>query len=486
MSLVFDTSKWCRDLWAGHIQASRSAAKIVRDGTQKQRLFPQLSDDIHAALYLRWAPPEKPKAPAWATNLLASARELPEWGQLRQRVQLNAFSAGVAAEVLLRGLIDQVPEQPPAKPKRRSSGSQNQSHPQQPQGQQEDDPQNGNNPQNSQNPQNGTNGADDAAALRKALRQACREASDAVDEAEPSVDALAEALGINAGHGLGVHQSLHDLDTIRELYELLRHNDTLRRIALLAGRLQRIGASHKRCRVTPAEGGIKDVVLGGDLSKILPGELAGLRSQNRLLRLMTLQKIMGRQALQYLTQGTLPETRGPIICCIDESDSMNYHGGVARDWSKAVAMALLTTATQQKRAWHFIGFTEFITHEQTVLPGELTLDILKQTILRSCDGGTAFEPPIRRAMEVLREAPTMRKSDVILLTDGDAKISPEVIEEVNRLKRETSCHLYTIGIGPIARRKIHVFDPIADEIYLVSSRPDADSEKVAPIIALAS
>ncbi len=487
--LNYQTSQWADKLWIDHVRVSKSAARLSRDGAKKQQRYLGHSQDVHSLLYLRH-PPErrtKPAPPAWATTLLEQARELPEWEALRARCRLNGFAAGLATETVLAGLMSQLPEQAPQEKKHRRSGvEQNQEPPHPSKGtNQGGDPKNGQQPGKDPQGTDQSNGDQDA-ALRKALRQACRDASAAVDEAEAAVEGMGEALGSTAGHGLGEPQSLQDLSAIRALYELLRHNTMLQRIALLAGRLSRICASHKRSRVTPAEGGIKDVVLGGDLAKILPGELAGLRSRHRLLRLSTLQKVMSRQALQYLTQGTAPETRGPIICALDESDSMNDHDGMPRDWSKAVAMALLTTATQQKRACHILGFTEFVTHEQTILPGELHLEVLTDALLRQCDGGTSFNAPLRRMMEILRTAPTMHKADFVFVTDGAAVIAPEVMAEMQALKHETSAHLYVLGIGPAAQQHIHLIAPIADEIYLVAARADEDSERIAPVIALAS
>lgn len=468
MSLVFQTSKWANGLWRSHITHSLGAEQMVIQGKEKQPRFREFTDDIFSALYLRHAPEAiaTPTPPAWATALLSNTAELPQWKALRHRCEANSFTAGIATEAILRAIMPQIPDRPPPptpKPKSMAPPS-----------------------QNGQTPTPLPDQGDDAQAMRKALREACTSATNAIGEAEEAIEGLEDALGIHQGHGLGDEQTLVDVSKLQELYALVKDNSALKDIARIAGRLQRLGHAHKKCLVTPAPGGIKDVVIGGDLMHILPGELAGLRATSKLLRLQTLNKIFSRQALQYLTEGIQSEIRGPIVVCCDESGSMRFSANGADLWSKAVAMALLSTATQQKRAWHMIGFSDEITHEQTVLPGELTLDHVLQTLLHVCNGGTDFNKPLTRALDVIEKFPAMKKADVIFITDGEAKIDEAVIERINTMKKETNLHLYVIAIGRAGKKNVPVFRPIASEIYMVSSTPEDESATIAPIIALSA
>lgn len=466
MGLVFPTTKWADSLWAGHCKASRMARQVLAEGKAKQPQFPELARDIHSALYLRHEPDRRDNAPAWATTLLDQAHDLAEWKVLRARCARNGFAAGVATETLLDAILSLVPQEqkhPPRQERQHTPGlALNQGYAaapgcgQQPKG-------------------------DDASAVRRALRQAMRQAQEAVEDAEASTDGMAEAMGVHAGAGTGPGhaETLHDLDQVRQLWALLQESSILRHIAEMAGRLQRLGQAHKKCQVTPAVGNIKGVTIGGDVDHILPSELAGLRSAHRLHRLSTLGKILSKRALQYEMQGEESETRGPIVICLDESGSMR---GEKEQWSKAIAMALLTTATQQHRAWHLCGFTDNVQHEHHLEEGQtLGIDELTQTLRMRASGGTAFDPPLTRAMEVLRESPTMRKADIILVTDGQAPLSYEVADAVNRHRKEDSLHVYCIGIG---QSMLAVLRPIADAVYAVSAQPERDSATVSPVIAL--
>jgi uncharacterized protein with von Willebrand factor type A (vWA) domain len=188
---------------------------------------------------------------------------------------------------------------------------------------------------------------------------------------------------------------------------------------------------------------------------------------------------MEKRALQYEMSGEQPLVKGPIIACIDESDSMRYQDAYL--WSKAVALALLITATQQKRHWRVIGFDTGIRYECHVAPGMLSLETLLQVLAYIPDGGTAFSPPLTRAMEVLDSSTVMRQADLVFLTDGRAHVPAWTLERVLKAKADTGMHCYAILIGSAAR--FDTLQTIPDERYHLSSDPTAQSEAVAPLLA---
>ena len=464
MGLVFETSAWANGLWSGHCKASRIARQTLLQGTDKQQQFPQLAHDLHSMLYLRHEPARQENAPDWATSLLDQAHDLAEYAPLRARCARNGFAAGVACETLLQALLPLLPEAPKTTPRQtRQRG-------------QDGTPGIG---QESVTGEKENPASEDASAVRRALRQAMRQAQDAVDEAEVSIEAMGDAMGLQAGTGPGHAETLHDIEQVRQLWALLRDNPTMRHIAEMAGRLQRLGRAHKKCQVTPAIGRIKGITVGGDLDRLLPAELAGLRSANRLQRLSTLSKIMGKRAMQYEMQGEDSETRGPILVLLDESGSMQ---GDAEQWSKAVALALLATATEQKRAWWLCGFSDRVTHQHLLRHGEAGTDTLLDALAMRASGGTAFDPPLNAALRVLTEKPELRKADIILVTDGEAPLSDNVAAAVNQHRKEHGLHVYVIGIGGIRTK---ILSPIADAIYTVSGgSQERDGATVAPVVAL--
>lgn len=471
MAFAYTPSKWCTSLWRGHIDVSRLAQTIVNKGSARQPDFPRFAQIVHDTLYLRHAPLKSTDTlPEWAATLVDTAEELPQWHTLRAKCALDGFAAGVAATSVLQALLPMIPEAPPSQSPQQGKGQskpQKDAHPTPSPGQGRD-----------------ADEADAEQAVRKAVRQACAIATEAVNEAEMAMEPLRDALGIQAGTGVGTHETLQDLAQIRQCYEIVCHNRTLARIAEMAGRLVRLGQAHKKTKIAPAVGGIVDVVMGGDIPLILPSELVGLRAKNRLLRLSALHKVLARQALQYLTEGKETLARGPIIVCVDESGSMEA-GEKPEIWAKAVVMALLIMAGKQKRAFHVIGFAHGITFEQTVLPGTMTLETIMGIVNRQSGGGTEFDSPLRAALDMLKTCQTMQKADVVFITDGEASISPDVIADFQAVQQQSGVQLYPILIGKQAARRAVRFQPLSKDLYLVHGSRERDSVTIAPVIMMA-
>lgn len=476
MGLCYKTSKWADSLWSGHVRTSPTAKAIVLDGKGKQDAFNKFACDLHSKLYLPNEPMKvdgrSATPPQWATDLHAKATELGEWSQLRARCQQDGFAAGVATEALLSELVSLVPQQDrsqPPKPRRRRGGS--------------GDPGEGGTygaPSDKPGDQPGNGPTADNGDLRRKLRKAVRAATAAVDAAEAELDGLAEAMGITRpGTALGESTTLEDIDKIRAAHKVAKQSPQLQRIAELAGRLQRIAASKKRSKVDRAIGAVKGIELSGDVARIIPSELADLNSSIPMLRLAGLSKILDKRALSYKMTGDAPEARGPIVVLFDESSSMRNG---RETWSKALGMAILTTATKQKRAWTGIGFSGGINHERTIEPGEATIDDVTAALVRRPRGGTRFNAPLLRACEVIETSKAMHKADIILITDGESTVSDDVVKRVNKLRSENGVNVYAIGVG--CEASLSSVKEITNETYQVRSLDTGDNELIAPVVNL--
>ena len=112
----------------------------------------------------------------------------------------------------------------------------------------------------------------------------------------------------------------------------------------LAGRFRRVAQSKQRWKVTHGLDDVVGVEPGGDISRLLPIELAQLTVPE--LELDTLRRIVERQALCREHHATEPVGKGPIILAIDESGSMQ---GEKAHTAKALGLALAWIARHQKR-----------------------------------------------------------------------------------------------------------------------------------------
>jgi uncharacterized protein with von Willebrand factor type A (vWA) domain len=479
MGLCYKTSKWADSLWAGHVRTSPVAKGIVRDGKAKQDKFNSFAQDLHAKLYF----PNEPlkvdgrsaKPPQWAEDLHAKATELGEWSQLRARCQQDGFAAGVATEALLSELVKLVPAQ--SKEDKRKGREGHEGFPGGAGGQPGDGQ---GRPGDGEGSGQGEGPTSDNGDLRRKLRKAVRAATKAVDDAEAEIDGLAEAMGLTRpGTSPGENATIDDIDKIRATYKVAKQSPQLQRIAELAGRLERIAASQKRSTVDNAVGAVKGIELSGDIARIIPSELADLNSSIPMLRLAGLSKILDKRALSYKMEGESPQARGPIIMLFDESSSMRNG---RETWSKAVGMAILSTATKQKRAWTGIGFSYGINHERTIEPGEATIDDVTQALVRKPSGGTDFDPPLLRACEIIETSKSMHKADIVLITDGEDDVDDATAKRVNKLRNEQGVNVYCIGVGSEA--SLSSVKCIANATFQVRSLDTNDNEMIAPVVNL--
>jgi uncharacterized protein with von Willebrand factor type A (vWA) domain len=179
-------------------------------------------------------------------------------------------------------------------------------------------------------------------------------------------------------------------------------------------------------------------------------------------------------------EGREPQSRGPIVVLLDESSSMRDAG---KDiWSKAVCLALLSTATRQRRAWHLVVFNGAIVREISIPAGKATATDIQKALDHGCSGGTDFDAPVLRAVEIIRTSPTMKQADVVIITDGEDTPEPATIEAVRSITRTEGVSWFCVGVGPYADEGLQSLSPISTS--MVRIRDLEDAEPVVPIINL--
>ena len=492
MGLAYKTTRWLDRLWGEHLDLSESCRELVKTGISKQGdAFAGFPADLHARLYLPSEPEETGAAPDWAAQLHGLATETAEWNQLKLMTARNGFAAGIAAEILLEHLLPHVPDapegEPSAAPALTPSGDPGDGRSPLPGGEGQSgapsDPQNARprdgvgsrKPGGGPSPEQADSAAD-SSALRAALRKAAREARDAVQDAESAIEGMGPCM---PGNEFVKKSGPANLAAIREAHERLKNSPRLKRIAQLAGRLERLASSKARSKVRPGVGEIHGVEIGDDLARLLPSELVCLRHPK--LKLVLMSRILERRALTYGMTGREPTARGPIVILLDESASMREDG---KDiWSKAVALALLSTATKQRRAWHLIAFNGGIRREVSIEPGKATPADIANALDQHVAGGTDFDAPVLRAVEIIRTSRTMRQADVVVITDGEDDMEPETIDAAVQLTRSEGVSWFVVGVGSFgAKNCVSSLGPIATSMVVVGRTDETDP--VLPVINL--
>lgn len=291
-----------------------------------------------------------------------------------------------------------------------------------------------------------------------------------MDRAEDEAEAWGRGVGATAR--VGAAERL-------ELGDRIGQSETLRRLALLAGSFRDYARRERRRRVARRPHETHDVTLGDDWARILPAELVSLRHPllGRALRHRALE---GRMQV-YRLDGPDDRGKGPLVVCLDGSGSMQ---GDRDLWAKAVTLALCDIARRQHRACRVISFSdgERATRTFDVIPRARrtrpTADLGE--VVRLAEhfpgGGTSFVPPLRKAIEALAES-TYSLGDVVFITDGEADVPENVLEELSSARRRLAFRVYGVwvDVGRSPRDEaLAVLGRFCDEVTTVS-RLTADS-----------
>jgi uncharacterized protein with von Willebrand factor type A (vWA) domain len=248
------------------------------------------------------------------------------------------------------------------------------------------------------------------------------------------------------------------------LAKRIRRNAQLKELADKVGRFVRLAMAEQAQKIVHGVDEVHDVELGDDIHRVLPSELMLLADEE--LEVLFLLKFVDRKLLQYMLRGTEKVARGAIICMIDSSGSMM---GSRETWAKAVGIALLHIAAKQGRDFYGIIFSsyhdpliEFHFKKGIATPSEV-LDFAEA----SYHGGTDFQMPINRSIEILQKQlndDNAQKGDLVMVTDGEAPVSEEWLDRYRNSKDELGFRMYSCLIG------VHsdTLNTLSDQIYNIT------------------
>jgi uncharacterized protein with von Willebrand factor type A (vWA) domain len=347
----------------------------------------------------------------------------------------------------------------------------------------------------------------DPAVLRRLREQAEREVKERAREADPAVVAgWAEAarawsalsdvfgdLGEIMGRGWDLASSvLRQIGwmEVLKLRELIERLPQLREIVRQLGRLQtatdgesvaeklllpvrRVEEERRQVRTPLAPTEMRGIERSGEVARMLPVEASLLGHPQ--LRLLWHARRAERTLLTYRVEGVVTERvsverdsheetegrrprpqRGPILAVIDTSGSMH---GLPETVAKAVVLEALRTAHAERRRcflYAYSGPGQVLEHELSLSTSGLGR--LMEFLLQSFGGGTDIG-----AMSTVVERLKLeewRKSDVVLVTDGEWAAPRDVIAGVERA-REAGTRFHGVQIGNLGRTGLHdICDPV--------------------------
>lgn len=215
----------------------------------------------------------------------------------------------------------------------------------------------------------------------------------------------------------------------------------VKNIAEMTGRFK--SSANKLQKKKTKESGmvISDVTLGNEINKVLPTEKIYL--SNDKTRKSFFKKYNQKELLSYKYSDNRLSSKGPIICCVDTSTSME---GELEVWSKSIAMTLLDIAYKQKRDFVAILFSykvgQIIEFNKNKREPNKIYDLANNFF----GSGTNFIEPLTASLRLLGSH-KYKYSDIIFITDGEAPLDEEFIQYFLSKKKEKDFRMITVNVS---------------------------------------
>jgi uncharacterized protein with von Willebrand factor type A (vWA) domain len=147
---------------------------------------------------------------------------------------------------------------------------------------------------------------------------------------------------------------------------------------------------------------IHGITIGNNIPHVLASELAAIR--HPALRKDFLRRYAEGQLLQYELEAKEKQGRGPIVALVDISKSMDIQTPTGRriDMATAIALALVDTASRQKRQAAVVFFNSSVQRTIEFKPGEKDLAKFIEVGTYGTSGGTDYSPALVEAMRLIK------------------------------------------------------------------------------------
>ena len=278
------------------------------------------------------------------------------------------------------------------------------------------------------------------------------------------------------GDGMGMLNIPGNSEAKEEIALRLATDDRFRAIAEAAGRFQAIASLHqgaKRAKAIPEE--VADTSLGSNLTRLVPSEWVRVALES--LRSLFLKDYADESLIQSEFDGAVEDgQQGPVVICLDKSDSMNWDGGKKEVDSTALMLALVSIAQEQKRRARVILFDDPVRYVKDIDPNTVSHQDRIDLADRLYTGGTNFMAPLEKALEAIEDNPDLRQADVIFITDGEADVNEAFSTKWREAQQKLGFKVYTLIVGTYIDTE--VLDRFSDRNIFVQDLNDPQAHQV--------
>lgn len=234
------------------------------------------------------------------------------------------------------------------------------------------------------------------------------------------------------------------------LAKQLQNNPKIKELAHKMGRAYVSEARQKRTKVpTRSKNEVHGTHYSDDVVRVLPSELINLDDEN--LEYLFYARLHEKTLTTYELDGISTDekeilenhqkTTGSVVACLDTSASMQ---GEPLLKAKASLFAIANILKREKRDLYVLLFGDTGQIKEYRLESSDDLVGLLKFLQQGFDGGTDFESPLNRAIEIIGGQSNYLKADVLMLSDGDCTLSDIFIQKLNDKKSELDLMVYSV------------------------------------------
>ncbi len=248
--------------------------------------------------------------------------------------------------------------------------------------------------------------------------------------------------------------SYHDIQScgvdFTEMAKVLQQNTVIQELTKKMGRAYLSEDVKKQRRIPQADRSeVHGVHRTDDLMRLLPSELANLESEE--LELLFYSRLLEHNLLTYELNGiTLvneeyydarQQRTGPVVASVDTSGSME---GAPLLKAKALLFAIGNILKSENRSLHVLLFGSTGQLKEYVMDRPDQLGGLMTFLQQGFGGGTDFETPLQRSLDIIREEKNYLKADILMLSDGDCSLSSDFAKKFAAQKQQLDCRAYSV------------------------------------------
>ncbi|MCR8631799.1 hypothetical protein [Paenibacillus radicis (ex Xue et al. 2023)] len=258
--------------------------------------------------------------------------------------------------------------------------------------------------------------------------------------------------------------------------KLKRHPELVAFLQEVGRNLQHLKVQRKKMRSPHIPEAYDDLRQSGDISHMLASEASLLADEDYEMYFAV--KWLDRKLLTYNISGFTDEPqRGPVICMLDTSHSMR---------GSKLRVAQIFVAT-------FAAFSLLERRDFVLLLFGARGELVEQPLYwRKPDwpafyaltqlafgGGTHFDAPIRRGIELVEGHPRFADADFVMVTDGIGTISVAVRQQLAELGARKQVRLHSLIIGSARRHLVNQYDilGVSHQVRFAATWESQDTDK---------